>query len=659
MYRKLSIIGFFFATMISSCSKGPVSLGGIKPNLESKIVVFADTFMLHDILDLSGNELSQSGDSIFLVQNILDTSYTGRELLNFADSVFGLDSMKSINESDISLRLDSFSDSKFLNQINVISRYDPTNFGILSGYDNDTVTNYSGFNNVTPTNLIVTPFQVPNIDSTSTLDTVRLVTSVENHLNFEMNGHYRLVTGGQVLFSKYIDLPPGDSFTLDTIMYDKLLGKKIKLYFDTVTCPGFGTPVYWSNSNQLKFNISLSKAYVSNGIIEPVNERVFLGSSELNVPIENRGSAYDLYVCSGQLDAQYLLNGIDGPFYLIRVLTDSAGYFYSDSTLMVQSSSAFVRNIMFQGDSLHISMDQKIYAHYYIRPLTGFPIRLKSGYSVDASYGAQSKWDVCFYRGPAQNLLSLSDFIDNTTKTEYSHLIDSLNLTNSEIIVNINGNGIGYLSIADSSFIKYQAGKASYADTIAWNMGSQLSQLVTQNQIIRNRPLQAIDSSAMGALPTTLYSEVEITADTTLGMKLEEVHTVAAGMKRLLGYCEGQLKFVANTDLKINTNGLLDSLILTSDSIMISFEGDAQAEFTTSSDFELLLEGANGKKLVEYAGVLNYNNDGWFTEEYLISQEHLSGQNLKLFISGSIQELEGSYIGMSDFLSMRVKLSFY
>ena len=659
MLKRLTFLALVFASMIFSCSKGPVSFDGIKPNLDSKIVVFADTFMIYDILDLEGNELSPNGDSVFLIQHLLDETYSGRELLDFEDTTLSLTGMYPVNEQHISFRTDSVYDVKSLAQIGVISRYDSYNFGYLSGKDGDTLDSYAGFNNVTPSNAIVTPYQVSFVDSTSILDSVRMVATFANDLDLTLDGKYKLISGGKTFFSKQVNLTAGDTLVIDTVLYSKNIGKKVNVYFDSVTCPGFTTPVYWSISKKLEFRLSLSSTTVSHGKIKPVDERVFIGSSALPVPIKPRGGPYDVYVCSGKIDAQYVLGGIDGPFYLVREITDSATYSSVDSTLMVKSTSPFVRNILFQNDSLHISDSSAIYANYYIRPLSGFPIRIKPNYTVQAAYGAESKWDVCFYRGPVSNTIQLVDVLDNTGNQAYSHIKDSLNLTNSNIVVNVQGKGIGHIEINDSCYIEYSAGESAYGDTISWALGNQLSQMNSNSNLTRVRQLSAIDSSLMGALPVLLKSEVSIAADTIMGLRLEDEHHITTGIQRLLGYCEGKLYYMANTPLTINGNGLLDSIIFSADSITISFEGDAQAQFTTSSELELKLADSSGTILVDYSGVLNYNNDGWMTEEFPIEVSHLTGEELQLYFKGSVGELEGTFIGMNDYLSMRIKLSFY
>lgn len=646
-------------SLLGSCSIGPVSLDGIKPNLDSKIVVFADTFMIYDILDLEGNEISSNGDSIILIQSLLDESYTGRQLLDFQDTTILLSGMSPINNGNISFRVDSVFDIKSLTQINIISRYDASNFSTLSGKDGQTVDSYSGFNNVTPTNEIVTPYSVSFVDSTSILDSARLVLTFVNDLDLALDGEFKLVSGGGTFYSDEISLVAGNSLVIDTVIYNQNIGKKIKVYFEDVTCPGFSTPLTWSNSKKLEFSLSLSEAYVSNGKVNPLNERVPIGSYSLKVPIQDRGGAFDIYLCSGQLDAQYLLSGIDGPFYLIREITDSVKYYNVDSTLMVKSASPFVRNILFQNDSLHISDSNVVYANYYIRPLQSFPIRIKPSYTVNSAYGAENMWNVCYYEGPVKNQIILTDILDNSLNEAYSHIEDSLNLTNSSIVINVQGDGIGYLDLTDSCYVKYSSGQGAYGDTINWKMGSQLKHISLNNNLTRIRTLSGIDSTFMGALPIILESEVVITADTTLGLRLDDNHIINTGIQRFLGYCEGKLYYTANTPLTINANGLLDSVIFASDSITISIEGDAKAQFTTSSDLELKLVDSAGVEIINYEGILNYNDEGWATEEFKISPSHLSGEELQLFFRGSLGNLETTFIGMKDYLSMRVKLSFY
>ena len=659
MLKRLFFLGLIALSMIYSCSKGPVSLGGIKPNLDSKIVVFADTFMLYDILDLEGNELSPNGDSIFLIQSLLDESYTGRQLLDFQDTIFPLTGMNPINDDNISFRVDSVYDIKSLTQIGVISRYDNSMFPYFSGKDGQIVNSYAGFNGVTPANEIVTPYQVSFVDSTSILDSVRLVMTFANDLDLSLTGDYKLVSGGGVFFADELELAAGDTLVIDTILYNSSIGKKIKVYFEDVTCPGFSSPLTWSISKKIEFALSLSNATVSEGKVSPVNERVPIGSSTLKVPIKDRGAPYDLYVCAGQLDAQYLLGGIDGPFYLVREITDSVNYSHVDSTLMVKSSSPFVRNVLFQNDSLHIADSNAVYANYYIRPLTGFPVRIKPSYTVNSSYGAENMWNVCFYKGPAKNQIVLTDILDNASNPAYSHIQDSLNLTSSSIIVNVQGDGIGYIEMKDTCFVKFASGKGAYGDSISWNMGAQLSQMSSNNNLLRTRTLEAIDSTYLGALPLLLESEVKIEVDTTIGLRLDDNHIITTGMQRFLGYCEGNLYYSANTPVTINGNGLLDSLIFSSDSIRISIEGDASAQFTTTSELEITLRDSAGVKIMDYTGELNYNAEGWATEEFIIDHKHLTGQQLQLYFKGGLGDLETSFVGMKDYLSMRIKLSFY
>ena len=641
-----------------SCSRGPVSLDGIKPNLESKIVVFTDTFMLYDILDLSGNELSPNGDSIFLIQNILDTNFTGKALVGFQDSTYSISAFSAINNSPISFTLDSLNEFRALSQINLISLYDPMNFSGLSGQDGDTVDSYNGFNSVTPSSQIVAPVLVTAVDSASILDTVRLESSVVNSLNFPVKGLYKLSTAGQIIFSRYIDLDVGETYAVDTVLNGKALGNKIKVLFDSVTSIGFSNPTLWSNANQLTFQVTLSSASVSNGIIYPQNKRVFIGGSSIHVPVKNRSGDYELFICSGQLDAQYTLHGLDGPFYLIREITDSSGFSFLDSNIMVQSPSHFTRNIMFQNDSLDIHQG-KIFSNYYVRPLSGFPIRIKPFGTIDAAYGAQNPWDNCYFEGNVNNTISLYKKVNNSDNPNYSHLMDSLNLSSSEIVVNLLGNGIGNLEIQDSAYISYSLGEAAYGDSIYWNRGSQLIDFGAKNNVIRNRPLISIDSSLMGALPKSMESEVLVTANSNTGVALQELQHVTTGIKRLLGYSEGRMRFTSQTELTINTNGTLDSLIFNADSVAISFEGDAAAQFNTSSELILSLDDQQGNRLVYFEGRLNYNDSGWSTDEFTIENKYLTGEKLKLSFIGFIGELGQTYVGMNDHLTMRIKLSFY
>lgn len=656
MFKRLIFLGFISMSMIYSCSKGPVSLDGVRPNLESNIVVFADTFMIYDILDLEGNELSANGDSIFLIQSLLDESYSGRQLLNFQDTTIPLSGMNAINDENISFRVDSVHGIDDINQIGVIARYDPTNMGYLSGKDGQTVNSYAGWNNVTPTNEIIAPYEVSFVDSTSILDSVRLVLTFANDLQLTLEGDYKLVSGGGTFFSKEVNLISGDSLVIDTVLYNQSIGKKIKVYFEDVTCPGFTTPVVWSVSKKLEFGISLSNAVVSTGKINPTNERVPIGSSTMKIPVTKRNGPYDIYLCSGQLDAQYLLGGIDGPFYLIREITDSVNYSFIDSTLMVKSTAPFVRNILFQDDSLHISDSNTVFANYYIRPLQNFPIRIKPNYTLNAAYGAENMWNVCYYKGPVNNQIVFNDILDNSTNPAYSHIEDSLNLTNSTIVVNVQGDGIGYLDLKDSCFIQYRSGEGAYGDSIHWKMGNQMT---SNNNLTRIRPLSAIDSTYMGALPIIISSEIRILADTTLGLRLDDNHSFSTGIQRFIGYCEGKLFYTANTPLTINGNGLLDSIIFSSDSISISIEGDAKAQFTTSSDLEIKLLDTAGVEIIDYQGILNYNDAGWSTEEYIIHPSFLHGEELQLYFKGGLGDLENTFVGMKDYLSMRIKLSFY
>lgn len=657
MLRKHFIFWLIFTSMIS-CSKGPVSLDGIKPNLESKIVVFTDTFMLYDILDLSGNELSPNGDSIFLIQSILDTSYSGKALVNFQDSTYSISAFSAINSAPISFTLDTVHELRSLSQINLISLYDPTNYSGLSGQDGDTVDSYNGFNSVTPASQIVPPVLVAAVDSASVLDTVRLQSSVVNTLNFPVKGDYKLSTAGQVIFSKYIDLDVGETYEVDTILNGNVLGNKIKVLFDSVTSIGFTSPTLWSNSNQLTFEVTLSSASITHGVIYPKNSRVFIGGSAINIPVTTRQGDYELFVCSGRLDAQYTLHGLDGPFYLIREVTDSSGFSFLDSNIMVQSPNPFTRNIMFHNDSLDIRQG-KIYSNYYVRPLHGFPVRIKPFGTIDVAYGGQNPWNNCYFEGQVDNSLRMFKRINNSGNPNYSHLMDSLNLSSSEVVVNLTGNGIGQLEIQDSSYVSYTLGEAAYGDSIYWNRGSQLIDFGLKNNVTRIRPLISIDSSFVGALPTSMESEVLVTAHSNTGVALQELQYVRTGIKRLLGYSEGRMGYTAETELTINTNGTLDSLIFGADSVAISFEGDAVAQFNTSSELFLSLHDQQGERLVYFEGQLNYNAEGWTTDEFTIENKHLTGEKLKLSFTGYIGELGQSYVGMNDHLTMRIKLSFY
>ena len=648
---------------VSNCGRGYVSLDNIAPNPNSNIVVFTDTFQFGDIIQLSSTPSNSTSDSILLFESFLDTTFSSRAFSGLLDSSYSDSGFQLINKQPLIFDVEGIADSsKSISQLAFISLYNPSDFTFFSGNNGDSVYFYSGFSNKTPSNNLFPSIPFYKIDSASLCEAFRLEAAVENNLNFDIEGVYSIISNGQAILTSNVYIASGDKFEIDSVFQNTTLGKNIKIRFEDVSTPGINvpdtlTPVYIDNSLKLKFKLVVDNIKVSSGKVKPNDQRYFLGSREISYPLKDFGDPFNLFVCSGSLNAQYNLNGFDGPFYVIREVTDSSGYSFTDSSLMVQSPTPFVNDIVFNDDSLY-NLKNVLFANYYIRPLSGFPVRIKPNYSVESKYATTGAWNICYFRGPIRRKLLLSNSIYPGLRPERSHLWDSLSLANANIDVLFTGAGIGTLRIYDSAQVKYNMGNMSYMDSVDWAMGVGLGQIYDNNQLAFTRLIDRSEDNSIGMFPNEIQSDIRIGAQTRVGLVFGEDFNVQQGMSTLLGFCEGFLQYNASTELRINSDGAMDSLVFDADSLAMTIIGYGNLLAKSPSDLRITLSDTSGKPLLDQELSAPMDSTLWETRPFEIKPQHVTGTPMQLVIKGDLKNLEGHYLSANDFMVITIKLDF-
>ena len=655
-----SVLLLFLAIVFSQCSNGLVSPDSIRPNRHSDLVVFQDTFYYGNILDLNANPASINSDSVYLLNPISDTSFMSRALTNLQDSTYQNNSLHFIQKDTLILDVEGISTNKSLTQLSFIALYSTSSdFVKFSNANNSIMDEYIGFTDQNPNNPNIFPtIPLYNIDSASICKSFKINAAIKNNMDIDITGTFSLITNGKKIMSVLTALTAGDSINLDTTLYGDTLGKNIKIRFEDVSCPGFSTPTYIQNTNSLKFYLELDSISVYHGNVKPIDKRYFLGSDSIALPFSPSSDSLLAFVNSGEILAKYKLLGYEGPFYVIRELTDSLGYFYGDSSIMVSSPTEFTSNVPVQQDSILLKREF-INASYYLRPISGFPIRLKSHYRLEGRYGINYKWNVPYVQGHVKSSTIITTSVSPGTLPDRSHLIDSLSLQSVRLTTILNGPGYGSCFISDSLQFTTSGGTLSYNDTATWDLGSNANDIYSNNQFIINRTVPPDSGEIIGAILNSALGHVTIDLDTIVGLKLNDYYSVEQALSTLVGYAEGAIKFSALSTVKINSNGALDSLILSADSVGIRFALSGSAIVERSTNMHIRLNDDQGNLLFNDNTSILLNNDPWLSKTVVLNPEYLMGEELDLLVDGDIRELESSYLSVKDYFHLAVILDLY
>ena len=660
-FRHNSILLLLLAIVLTQCSGGLVSTKSITPNRHSNIVVFQDTFYYQNIIDLNASPISSSSDSVFLINPISDTAFNSRSLTTLTDSVFQNDSLHLIQKDTLFLDVEGEVAVKSLSQLSFISLYSNSSSDLVkfANADNDTMDSYDGFIEQNANNPNIFP-AIPlfNIDSASICKSFRLNTSVVNDMDIDITGTFSLITNGKKILSLDTALNSGDSINFNTTLYGDTLGKNVKIRFEDVSCLGFSSPKYIQNQKTLTFYLGVDSISVFHGKVTPMNKRFWLGNDSIAMPFQDSKDSLLGYINSGEIQAKYKLVGFDGPFYIIRELRDSAGYTYTDSSIMVSSPSEFTSNIPVQQDSILLNREF-INAAYYLRPISSFPVRIQPHYRLAGRYGVPSKWDINYVHGKVTKSTVLSTTISPGLLPNSSHLMDSLSLKSVQLTTSLTGPGIGSYLVSDSLQFTTSGGTVSYNDTSVWKLGNTPSDLFNFTQHNINRVVPPDSGEIIGAVLNTAVGHVTVAIDTVIGLLLKENYTVKQGLATLIGYAEGVVKYTAASSLEINTSGALDSLILTADSVGVRFQLSGSSLVERSTEMEIRLADNQGKELFKEKTALMLNTDPWLSRTFVLAPQYLLGEPLNLLLVGDIRELEGSYLSVQDYFHLAVIIGLY
>jgi len=659
-FRHNSILLLFLAIVLTQCSNGLVDPNSIGPNRHSNIVVFQDTFYYQNILDLNDAPTSSISDSVYLLNPISDTIFSSRNLIHLIDSTYSNNSLHLIQNDTLFLDVEGVKTINSLSQDNFISLYSPQDILLFNNSNNDTLSSYTGFSNKNPTNPNIFSNNVTllNVDSASFCKSFRLDVGIKNDLNIDLSGTFFLTSNGSTIYSLDTVLNSGDSVNLHTVIYNEVLSNKVKIRFENVSCPGFTIPTYIQNAKSLKFYIELDSIRVHSGKVSPVNKRYLLGYDSIAMPFQLSPDSLLGHINSGEIHAKYKLFGYEGPFYVIRELRDSLGYTYTDSSIMVSSPTEFISNIILQQDSLVLDRES-INAAYYLRPLSGFPVRIQPQYRLAGRYSIPAKWNIDYVHGKISSSTVLTTSISPGSFPNRSHLTDSLSLQSVRLSTSLTGPGTGSYKISDSLQFTTSGGTVSYNDTSTWYLGTSPSDLYNFTKHIINRVVPPDSGEIIGAVLNTAVGSVTIDIDTIIGLKLKENYTVTQGLATLIGYAEGVLKFTARNTFNINADGALDSLILTADSIGIRFQLSGSSLIERSTEMLIRLADDQGNELFKEKTSLILNSDPWLSKTFILDSQYLMGENLDFLLVGDIRELEGSYLSVQDYFRLAVIIDLY
>lgn len=653
-FKHLFVVVVFAFTVVS-CENYYVHKDGIRTNYSSGISLFEDTLFYSEVIDLNGNRLVGS-DSVFFITEITDTIFEAAALVGLTDSTYNQGPLSAINITPIALSLPGFSVTKSSSQLGFISAYNSSDYLFFVNNDGDSVDVYPGFIEQNANNNLFSSTFVTGVDSASLLENVDVSLKIKNNFNFDIIADFVAKSAGQTLFNFRFPLPQGDSLIIDSTVALMPLGKKLNLTLEDVTVIGWTSPVLIDNSNQLSVNLSFDTCEVKTGKIIPYDSRFEIGFDTIALPYNKASKPHLLGISSGVINTELNLNGIDGPFYLIREVSDSNNVFIVDSLLMVQSPSPFVNNIILQNDTI---MNQgQIYARYFLRPLAGFPIRLKPQYTIESSYGVLQEWQENYYEGRLMDNIHLSYVRDYSNDPETSHINDSLILRSTAVVSSLKGPLTGKLKLKDSTTITYSQFSNAYVDTAAMEFPFGGNTWDFDAKQLHINQLENSDSSLVGLIIQKINGDILLSSQDSCRIKFDDDLTFKQYSSSLVGFFDGRLGYHANTPLRINQNEVLDSLIYSTDSVRFNFTGIGTAIMPFETTLKIELKNTNGSTLFTDAVECVMDSSQWQSSSFYLPSSKITGETLVLKLSGEIQGYENHHLSLHDYLYLKLNASF-
>lgn len=648
------LIVFAVALYTISCENYYVRKDGINTNYSSGINIFNDTLFFTEVIDLSGNRLVGS-DSVFFITDIHDTSFNASDVVGLHDSIYSQVSLTPVNKQPISLSLPGLHAIKNSSQLSFISSYNSADYLFFVNNDGDSVDSYSGFISQNANNNLFSSTIITGVDSVSFLEDVDMSIQIQNNFNFQLEADFVGKSAGQSVINFRFSLPPGDSLLIDSTIAVLRLGKKLELTLEDVTVYGWNSPRLIDNSSLLTVNLNIDTCEVKTGKIIPYDSRFEIGLDTITLPYHPTRS-HLLGVKSGLVNSGLNLNGIDGPFYLIREVSDSNNFFMVDSLLMVQSPNPFVNNIILQDDTL--LNEGSLYARYFLRPLAGFPIRLKPHYTIQSSYSVQQEWQENYYEGRLMDTLTFSYGRNFDSNPATSHINDSLILRSTTVVSTLQGKIAGKVKIKDSTSITYSHFKNSYVDTSAWEFpftGGFWNPNATQ---ISQNQIENTDSSLVGLIIQGMNGNIQLWSNDSCSVKYDEDLKFNQYVSSLVGFSDGNLGYHANTPVVFNQSEALDSLIYLSDSVQFKFSGIGIAVTKFETTLQLELIDNNGNTLFTDAVECIMDSTQWESSSFYLPSSKITGQPLTLKIRGDIRGYQDNLLSLEDQLYIQLNASF-
>lgn len=327
-----------------------------------------------------------------------------------------------------------------------------------------------------------------------------------------------------------------------------------------------------------------------------------------------------------------------------------------DSLLMVQSPNPFVNNIILQDDTL--LNEGSLYARYFLRPLAGFPIRLKPHYTIQSSYSVQQEWQENYYEGRLMDTLTFSYGRNFDSNPATSHINDSLILRSTTVVSTLQGKIAGKVKIKDSTSITYSHFKNSYVDTSAWEFpftGGFWNPNATQ---ISQNQIENTDSSLVGLIIQGMNGNIQLWSNDSCSVKYDEDLKFNQYVSSLVGFSDGNLGYHAVTPVAFNQSEALDSLIYLSDSVQFKFSGIGIAVTKFETTLQLELIDNNGSALFTDAVECIMDSTQWESNSFYLPSSKITGQPLTLKIRGDIRGYQDNLLSLEDQLYIQLNASF-
>ena len=637
-----------------SCEGYYVPRGGANTQFSHGINLFRDTILFTEVIDIDGEFLSGE-DSVFFLTEFFDTIWNASSLTGLIDSTYPQQPYLPINQSPILLDVPDFSASKSCSQLDFISHYNYSDYSFFQSNEGNSLPRYDGFSMKNGNGALFSSALIPAIDSASSLENTTLTIKVINELNFGIDASITCTSAGQTILNHPISLASGDSLTFDTLYSIVQLDKEISMTLENVSALGWNTPVLINNSKQLKVNLGLDTSFTKNGKIYPLNRRYEIGADTIRLPFKSMPNANLIGIDFGKISSRIHLNGLEGPFYLIREFSDAHGFFLTDSMTMVQSPVPFVNDIFLQNDT--IFNRGILYAKYFIRPNAGYPIRLKPNYTIERSYGINESWTKNYFEGRPQDSLQISVSRNNELDPSTSHLVDSLQVQSTSVLTVLEGFLQGKIGFKDSSKIDFTHSSLDYVDTASWNFTSTINPASKESKRLITT-LNYTDSSQLALIVKAVRGEKLVWSTDSCRIKTDQQLKLTQYSSCLVGSVNGSLGFHFNTLVEFNSDNKLDSLIYNSDSVQFRFTGYGSAVSVFQTELSIELLSLSGQSL--YKDVLNYTMDStyWESDDFYLPSENLSGEVMSLKLSGNIQGYENHLLNTEDHFYIQLNASF-